>query len=320
MKTMKLKVASVRELAIDIFEYRLQAAGGSDLPAFTPGAHLHVTVPSGGTRQYSLSNDPEDRSTYVIAIKREENGKGGSKSFIEATKQGDMVEVSLPQNDFELVPGEGPTILIAGGIGITPILSMARALKRTGAPFFFYYFSRAPELTAYRDELLESDLADTLTVHHDYGDPNQSLSLAEILAEHRNGVVYCCGPVGLLHAVRKAAAHWPRGTVRFEDFGTAPVPEAGGARNESAFWVRFEGEEERYMVPPDKSILTVLQDAGRNIPSSCEAGTCGSCRMRLVGGEAEHRDLVLFDDELEDNIIICCSRAKTDEIVIAEPG
>lgn len=321
METITLRVASVRELATDIFEYRLEAPDGAPLPPFTPGAHLHVTVPSGGTRQYSLSNDPEDRSAYVIAIKREADGKGGSKSFIERTGAGDSVEVSLPRNDFELEPGQGGTVLIAGGIGITPILSMARVLRRQGAPFSFYYLSRSPELTAYREELETGDLAEALTLHHDFGDPGQSLDLSTILAEHGDRAVYCCGPTGLLHAVRSAASHWPRGSVRFEDFGTSPAPaaEAGEAADGDGFFVRFEGEDERFLVPGDKSILQVLQEAGRDMPSSCEAGTCGTCRMKLVEGEADHRDLVLFDDEFDDNIIICCSRAKSQEIVIADP-
>ena len=321
-----LKVTSVREVAEDIFEFRLAAPGGGPLPEFAPGAHLHVAVPAGGTRQYSLCNDPAGRDEYVLAVKREAAGKGGSVSLIERVRPGDALEVSAPRNDFELKRDAARVILIAGGIGITPILCMARALQREGAEFHLYYLTRSPELTAYRDEILAAPFAGRVTLHHDHGDPAQAIDLAAILADPAGAAVYCCGPTGLLRAVRAAAAHWPRGSVRFEDFGTAPAPAPDQAPDQAAetapadgsFWVTVEGGG-RHLVPPDRSILQVLQAAGLDMPSSCEAGTCGTCRMRLISGEADHRDLVLFDDEMEDNIIICCSRAKSDEIVIARP-
>lgn len=314
MDTLKLKVASVRKVAEDIVEFRLVAPDGSDLPEFTAGAHIHVAVPSGGTRQYSLCNDPAERGSYLIAVKLEENGNGGSKSLIENTKEGGELEVSLPQNDFELKRDAGKFILVAGGIGITPILCMARTLSREGADFQMYYLTRSPELSAYADELAASPFADRVTIHHDFGDPARSIDLAEVFSNSAGTVVYCCGPTGLLHAVRANTAQWPRGTVRFEDFGTtAPAQDGNG------FWVTVDGQPGRHWVPEDKSILQVLQDAGLDMPSSCEAGTCGTCRMKLISGEPDHRDLVLFDDEMDDNIIICCSRALSDEIVIALP-
>ena len=315
MDTQTLKVASVREIAEGIFEYRLVSGDGRDLPGFTPGAHLHVAVPSGGTRQYSLCNDPSDCTTYVIAVKREAGGRGGSVSLIDGTKVGDQLDVSMPQNDFALMDDTRKAILIAGGIGITPILCMARVLSRTGADFHMYYLTRSPDLTAYRDELCEGPLAEHVTIHHDFGDPARSIDLAAALSSSDDTVVYCCGPTGLLRAVRAQTADWPRGSVRFEDFGTSAIQEVAG----DGFWVGVEGDDNRYWVPPDKTILQVLKEAGFDLPSSCEAGTCGTCRMKLIVGEADHRDLVLFDDEMDDNIIICCSRARSSQIVIARP-
>jgi phthalate 4,5-dioxygenase reductase subunit len=267
-------------------------------------------------RQYSLCNDPADTAAYVIAVKREPQGQGGSVSLIEKVRAGDEIDISEPRNDFELRPNVGRVILIAGGIGITPILCMARALNRRGADFHLYYLTRSPELTAFQDEILASPFADRVIFHHDYGDPTRSLNLGAILAEPGDAVVYCCGPTGLLRAVRERTGHWPKGSVCFEDFGTsAPSPES----NSTSFTVTLADGRGSYLVPPDKTILQVLQEAGLDVPSSCEAGTCGTCRMRLVSGEADHRDLVLFDDEMEGNIIICCSRAKSAEIVIAPP-
>ncbi|GKY90119.1 PDR/VanB family oxidoreductase [Sinisalibacter aestuarii] len=318
MEMFQLKVTAIREVAAGIHEYTLSDPEGGDLPAFTPGAHIHVAVPSGGTRQYSLLNDPAERSAYRIAIKLEAEGKGGSTSFIAATAAGDSVEVSAPVNDFEL-RGDGERIvLIAGGIGITPILSMAQYLLRTAAkPFEMIYLTREPGQTAYLDEVVNGPLAPHVTLHHDMGDPANSLDLAALLAEQNGAVLYCCGPTGLLHAVRAASQHWERGSVRFEDFGTTP---AAPAEDEDGFQVRLEGGDQSYWVPEDKSILDVLNEAGLDMPSSCESGTCGTCRMRLVEGEADHRDLVLFDDEMDDSIIICCSRAKSREITIGFPA
>lgn len=317
MDMISLKVISVREVAADIFEYRLAAPGGGPLPGFTPGAHLHVRVPSGGTRQYSLCNDPADRESYVIAVKREDTGRGGSVSLIESTRQGDTVQVSTPRNDFKLDDDAGPVTLIAGGIGITPILSMARVLQREGRAFRMYYLTRNPELTAYATEIRASILSPYVTIHHDHGDPTRSLDMASILANPAEGAqIYCCGPTGLLKAVRAAAAHWARGSVRFEDFGATPARKAAGADTDG-FWVTLEDTGERIHVSPEQTILQAMQEAGMDVTSSCEAGTCGTCRMRLLSGEVDHRDLVLFDDEMDDNIIICCSRAKSAELVVA---
>lgn len=315
MEMKKVQVASVREVADDIVEFRLVAAKGVALAAFTPGAHVHVAVPCGGTRQYSLCNDPAEPGEYVIAVKRELQGRGGSISLIEKIRPGDEIDISDPCNDFELQPAEGGrVVLIAGGIGITPILSMARALHRAGTNFHLYYLTRSPELTAFRDEILAAPFAKHVTIHHDYGDVTRSLDLASVLAEPEDSVVYCCGPTGLLRAVREQSAHWPKGSVRFEDFGTTP---AAPASEEGGFTVTLADNRGSYFVPPDKTILQVLQEAGLDMPSSCEAGTCGTCRMRLISGVPDHRDLVLFDDEMNDSIIICCSRAKSDEIVVA---
>jgi phthalate 4,5-dioxygenase reductase subunit len=312
-----LTVASVRRLAEDIFEYRLADPGGAPLGPSAPGAHVHVAVPCGGTRQYSLTGDPAETDCLTIAVKREVGGRGGSTSLIEGTRVGDRIEVSEPANDFALDTGAGPVLLIAGGIGITPILAMAHALHRAGRDFRLIYLTRSPEHTAYGAELAEAPFADRVTLHHDGGDPARAFDIGEALQAHRDATVYCCGPTPLLHAVRDLTRDWPRGAVRFEDFGTdTPPPDAPGER---PFRVRLEGAADSYLVPPGRTILSVLQEAGLDMPSSCEAGTCGTCRMRLVSGEADHRDLVLFDDEMEDSIIICCSRARSDEIVIARP-
>lgn len=317
MDMTNLKIKSVKEIATEIFEFVLVHPGKQKLPEFTAGAHVHVTVPSGGTRQYSLCNDPIDRSQYVIAVKRENEGKGGSVSLIDTASSGDLLEVSLPVNDFEISGTPERIILIAGGIGITPIVSMARTLLRNGnPPFHLYYLTRSPDLTAYRSELETGALNEFVTIHHDHGDPENSLDLVGLLKERNGAEIYCCGPTGLLHAVKAATEEWKNGTVHFEDFGITPD---GSDEISKPFWLVISGSDARHLVPPDKTILQVLQENGYDMPSSCEAGTCGTCRIKLLEGVADHRDLVLFDDEMDDNIIICCSRAISDEITISIP-
>ncbi|WP_371038921.1 2Fe-2S iron-sulfur cluster-binding protein [Rhodosalinus sp. FB01] len=315
MTKLTLTVASAEMIAEDIKEFRLERPDKAALPAFTSGAHIHVDVPSGGTRQYSLVNDPVDDTQYVIAVKREAGGTGGSVSLIDSVDTGDTIEVSEPQNDFELSDKTGDVLLVAGGIGITPILSMARVLSRTGKRRFrLAYLTRSPELTAYRQEILDGPLAEVSTIHHDRGNPEDAFDLDTFLQPLDDVEVYCCGPTGLLAAVRDKTSGWPRGCVHFEDFGTDTPAERSG---DEAFVVVIKETGARYVVPPGKTILEVLTEQGLDAPSSCEAGTCGTCRTKLVDGEADHRDLVLFDDEYDDNIIICCSRAKTPEITIS---
>jgi phthalate 4,5-dioxygenase reductase subunit len=296
---------------IHILEFR--DAGGQPLPEFSAGAHIAIQAPNGLLRKYSLCNDPAERDRYLVAIKREANGRGGSCNLIDNTKAGDELMVAPPVNDFGLPPRAQDFLFIAGGIGITPIMAMIREVLRQGKRFRLFYCSRSPETTAFLDELTAPEFKDQVTIHYDQGDPARSLDLKPVLAERKNREhLYCCGPRPLMEAVRAMTDHWSSTAVHFEAFSEAETHKP----TDKPFRLRLARSGEVLDVPTTKTILEVLRDRGLEVPSSCETGTCGTCRTKLVAGEADHRDLVLAEHERADTIMICVSRAKSDEITI----
>jgi len=307
-----LRVSAVRDEAQDIKSFEFAAADGSPLPAFTAGAHLDVHLPGGLVRQYSLANAPGETHRYLVAVLREEKGRGGSCEMHDKVGVGDLIEIGGPLNNFPLAETAAHHLLIAGGIGITPMMAMLRQLSADGADYSLHYCSRSPEKTAFMAELQRPPFADHVTFHHDQGDPSKGLDVAELLRSHREGQhVYCCGPAGLMAAVRAASAHWPKGTVHFEYFSvdeTALAPHGP----DGAFEVEIESSGEVYQVPADKTLMEVLRENGHDVPSACEEGICGTCLTEVVEGEIDHRDLVLDDDEKAagDIMTVCCSRAK----------
>ena len=204
-------------------------------------------------------------------------------------------------------------IFIAGGIGITPIRSMIRHLAAQGqANFKLYYFSRTASLMAFRDEFALPAFAGNVVLHHDDGDPERAYDLWPVLEEPRGAHLYCCGPRGLMDAVRDMTGHWPNSAVHFEDFVGATVSRA----DDTAFFVFLAKSGKRYEVPVRTSILDTLRRHGHVLPSSCESGTCGTCRTRYTSGEPDHRDFVLSDREKRSELMICVSRAKSPELTL----
>jgi len=308
-----LVVRSTRFVADDIREIELVDQQGRDLPPFTPGAHILIQAPNGVTRRYSLTNAPAERSRYVIAVKREPNGRGGSASIVDDLRPGDLVHVSLPRNEFELSESAPGYLFIAGGIGITPIRSMIRHVLTTGKPFRLFFLTREPALTAFRDEWSAPELADRVVLHHDFGDAARSYDLWPVLEKPNGMHVYCCGPKGLMEAVQDMTGHWPTSAIHFEDFGAGTTVHRA---DDTAFVVRLGAGGAAVEVGADISILEALRAHGHRIPSSCESGTCGTCRMRLLAGEADHRDFVLSDAERQCEIMVCVSRARSPELVV----
>jgi phthalate 4,5-dioxygenase reductase subunit len=296
---------------IHILEFR--DAGGQPLPEFSAGAHIAIQAPNGLLRKYSLCNDPAERNRYLVAIKREANGRGGSCNLIDNTKAGDELMVAPPVNDFGLPPRAQDFLFIAGGIGITPIMAMIREVLRQGKRFRLFYCSRSPEMTAFLDELSAPEFKNQVTIHYDQGDPARSLDLKPVLAERKNREhLYCCGPRPLMEAVRNMTDHWSSTAVHFEAFSEAETHKP----TDKPFKLRLARSGEVLDVPTTKTILEILRDRGLEVPSSCETGTCGTCRTKLIAGEADHRDLVLAEHERADTVMICVSRAKSDEITI----
>jgi len=312
--SLTLRIARKAEIARDIHLFELRDASGADLPEFSAGAHIAVRAPNGLVRKYSMCNDPAERGRYVFAVQREATGRGGSMSLVDVTHVGDTLEVAEPINDFPLPERANHFIFIAGGIGITPIMAMIRCVQSLpGKQFRLYYCTRSPEVTAFRDELAAPELRGKVKIHHDSGDPARALDLWPILEERKNlAHVLCCGPRGLMEAVRDMSGHWPGNAVHFEAF---TEPERCKP-NDKAFLLKLTKSGEEFEVPVGTTILEAMRARGHEVPSSCESGTCGTCRTRLVDGEADHRDLVLAEHERGDNIMICVSRARSTKLVI----
>lgn len=308
----ELKVTRKAAVAKDTFWFELHSPEGTPLPPFTPGAHLTVELPGGMRRNYSLCGDPANNSIYQIAVKRDASGRGGSISMADDLQQGDLLRVSAPRNNFELHPQGNEFIFIAGGIGITPILSMMRYLKRTnGGHFKLYYCTRDATSTAFMDDI-HSEFADLVTLHHDNGDMAQALDLWPVLENPTRAHVYCCGPKGLMDSVQDMSGHWPSGSVHFESFGVDAKVHA----DNKPFTVHLQKSGATLEVSADQTLLEALRAGGHRVPSSCESGTCGSCKTGLLQGEAEHRDMVLSEDEQTSLIMVCVSRARSTELVL----
>ncbi len=305
------RVTRAERIAEDIHLFELRDPAGGELPAFSAGAHLSVRVPNGLLRKYSLCNDPAERDRYVIAVKREAGGRGGSDSLIRDVAPGRDLPVSAPVNNFALAKSTGGHLFVAGGIGITPIMAMIRELRAGGGRFKLYYCTRSPAATAFRDELTAPEFRGKVTIHHDGGDLAKALDLWPVVEKPQGQHIYCCGPRGLMQAVRDMTGHWSPSAVHFESFtDAAPRPD------DKPFTVRLARSGRTIEVPAGVTILEALRAAGLDVPSSCESGTCGTCRTGLIAGEADHRDLVLADDERANNIMVCVSRARGDELTI----
>jgi phthalate 4,5-dioxygenase reductase subunit len=311
---LRLVIARRDEIATDIHAFELRDAAGAALPPFSAGSHIGVQTADGNVRKYSLTNDPEESDRYMIAVKREGAGRGGSAKLVDAHQAGDVLDCSAPRNDFALAERPTQFIFIAGGIGITPLMSMIRHLESSArARYRLYYLTRDAATTAFHDELSSPDRQGRVVIHHDGGDPARAFDLWPILERPTPAHVYCCGPRPLLEAVRDMTGHWSASAIHFESFVDAAAMHVAA---DQPFRVRLAQSGATIDVAADQSILDALRAAGFDAPSSCEAGTCGTCRTRVLSGDVDHRDLVLSPDEHADSMMICVSRARGGELVI----
>lgn len=316
--TLRLTVRAVRDEAARIRAFELVDPSGEDLPRFSAGAHIDVHVPGGFIRQYSLCSDPADRTGYEIAVLDEPNGRGGSHAMHVACRAGDVLSVSQPRNHFPLHDDASHHLLLAGGIGITPIMSMIATLAAARSRYTVVYCTRSPAETAFRERLALID-GGQVTVHHDGGDPRRSLDLVTLLAAPVPGThLYCCGPPGMLSAVAGATSHWAPETVHVERFTAAQTASGptDSPSNDGSFLIELPRRGMVLRVPADQSILEVLRKAGVPRESSCEAGVCATCRTRYLDGEPDHRDYILEEDERAEYLTICCSRSLTERLVL----
>ena len=304
-----MRVEARRSIARHIEEFVLRPRDEAPLPDYGPGAHVTVRTPSGAMRRYSLIGGGKP-GTNTIAVKREAESRGGSRSMHDEAAVGSELMVAPPENEFELVAAPA-YLLIAGGIGVTPIYAMAQHLASQGADFRIIYVSRSAEEAAYLEDM-QAAFGDRLIVHHDKGDPDLVYDFWDEFEKPLATHVYCCGPKPLMEEIKAISGHWAEGRVHFEDFKPVDIVRA----DDLAFDVELARSGKTVHVPDDRSILEALREAGVRTVSSCESGTCGSCRTKLVTGDVDHRDMVLRDDEKQDNIMICVSRARSGALVL----
>ncbi|WP_313888758.1 PDR/VanB family oxidoreductase [Mycolicibacterium sp. CBMA 226] len=309
---MDLRVLEKRAIADDVVLLVLGAADGRRLPDWTPGAHVDLVLPIGLIRQYSLCGNRFDPFSYQIAVLREAAGHGGSRYVHDVLEQGHIVGVGGPRNNFPLVPSDS-YLFIAGGIGITALLPMVVQADQLSAEWKLVYGGRRRASMAFAVELdaLGGDRV-VIVPHDELGNPD----LARHFDPPRDGTkVYACGPPGLLTAVEAACSSWPHHALRTERFSAKHAPTSA---IRASFEVRLARSGKRLTVPPDRTVLAALSDAGVDVLSSCERGVCGTCATTVLAGVPEHRDSLLDDEEraANDSMYVCVSRSLTDELVL----
>jgi len=308
-------VESATRVAQDIVRLRLVAPDGRPMPRWTPGSHIDIEC--GGpelSRQYSLCGDPADGNALEIAVLRDPESRGGS-SWVHATVQpGDLLKIRGPRNHFRFDESAGKVIFIAGGIGITPILAMARRARELGMDYALHYTGRSRATMAFVDELaaLHGE-----RLHLYCKDEGARLDLPALLAvPQADAQVYACGPVRMLEALQQACAAWPEDALRIEHFHASAG--ALDPSKEHAFEVELKDSGMTLTVAPDQTLLAALKAANIDVQSDCCEGLCGSCEVRVLSGAVDHRDVVLTRSEREANnkMMACCSRAAGGKIVL----
>jgi ferredoxin-NADP reductase len=308
---MPLLVRSMTVEAVGVLSVEMVDPDGRDLPAWEPGSHLDLHLPGGLCRQYSLSGDPLDRSRYRLGILREDAGRGGSAYVHDALRPGDLVDVGGPRNHFRLEPAAA-YVFVAGGIGITPILPMLVEVTAAGAEWTLLYGGRTAASMAFTAELAAYGGRVTLWPQDSHG----LLDLNLLGTPRADTLVYACGPEPLLAAVEQRMAGWPNGALHLERF-SAPVAERDPADEHSLEVVLAESGRSVF-VPADRSVLDVLLEAGVDVLHDCQEGICGSCEVKVIEGEVDHRDHVLSDPEKAGNscMMVCVSRACGKRLVL----
>ncbi|MFD9127544.1 PDR/VanB family oxidoreductase [Kitasatospora sp. NPDC059571] len=307
---LRLVVRERRTVARDALALDLAEPSGAPLPAWQPGARLLLTLPSGRRRHYSLCGDPADRHRYRIAVRRIADGGGGSAEIHDAIAVGDLLTARRPRNGFAFC-AEPAVLLLAGGIGITPLLPMAREAHRLGLDWQLVHTGRTADSLPFTEELAALDAARTsfLTDDRD-GVPDA----ADLLARApRGAAVYCCGPAPMIAAVQRALDASPARALHIERFGAAPITDG------RPFTLRLGADGPDLAVPADRSALDVAREARPDLAYSCRQGFCGTCRVRVLAGTPEHRDRRLTADQrAAGDLLPCVSRAAEGETLVLD--
>jgi vanillate O-demethylase ferredoxin subunit len=314
---LKVNITRKTDEAEGICSFELRPVDGDTLPAFDAGAHIDIHITDGLVRQYSLCNDPRERHRYVIGVLHDPASRGGSRTLHEEIREQQVISISAPRNLFALEPAASRHLLLAGGIGITPMLAMAHELSRRGAEFELHYCFRSKERAAFLAALANAPFADRIYLHDDSGPASQKLDAGALLGSPADGThLYVCGPAGFMNHVLDSAdaAGWSKACVHREFFAAAPVDHG----QDTAFDVELARSGQVFRIPADRSVFEVLDEAGIEIETSCEQGVCGSCVTRVLAGTPEHRDqfLTAAEQAANDRFTPCCSRARSPRLVL----
>lgn len=305
-------VSKIHQVAERIRSFELRLPDGAPAPPYLAGSNITFLLPNGLLRTYSLTDEGSAPDALRIAVLDQRNGRGGSRFMHSEVKVGDKLAVRGIANTFCVSDEAKKHILIAGGIGITPILSLSRRLHSLSADFEIHYGAKSPAEAAFADELVNAPFGER--VHLYFDDRDERIDLARLLANPCDGTaVYCCGPPGLMDAVSKICAHWPQGSLRLDSFEPNDTENSG-----IPFHVRIASTGQTVGVLPGQSILSVLRGCGVDVSSQCEQGVCGACLTPVIEGTPDHRDRVLSESERRANdlIAICCSRSLSNLLVL----
>lgn len=309
-KLIPVRLTAIIPAADDTNFFEFRPLSG-EVPRFSAGAHIDVHLPNGMIRQYSLTNSQDERHRYVIGVKRDANSRGGSVYMMDKLEVGAEITIGGPRNNFPLNESAPHSVLIAGGIGVTPMFSMMARLESTGASWELFFAVRKRSEVAMPDLLTAH--GDKIHLHIDE-EAGGFVDLAAIVKHApRSSHLYCCGPGPMLDAFEAATKSWPYGEAHVEHFSSlTPVASEGG------FTVVLAKSGLTIQVAPGQTILDAVRDAGVDAPSSCEQGVCGACETRVLSGIPDHRDMILSPQEQEanDTMMICCSGCKSDVLVL----
>jgi vanillate O-demethylase ferredoxin subunit len=313
---LKVRVRRIVDETADIKSFELVSDDGSALPAWSAGAHVDVRLDGGIVRAYSLCGAPGARDAYRIAVKNAPDSRGGSRAMHQRVSVGDRLVIGGPRNHFALVEAARHHLLIAAGIGITPLLAMAQALQARGDSYELHYFTRSVADTAFHELLSAPPYAGRVTFHHAVGGRLREL-LQSLLRQRSPGHhLYMCGPHRFTHVIDEVVTGiWPPEAVHVEHFGADP---AAAVAPRHAFEVRLERSRRTIPVAADSTIVDALCAHGIQVATSCREGVCGTCLTGVIAGTPDHRDAFLSDKERRagDKMMICVSRAKSARLVL----
>jgi ferredoxin-NADP reductase len=306
-----VRLTAIRYAARDTNLYEFTRLDGGALPTYQPGAHIDLHLPNGIVRQYSLTEAEPHAGRYTVGVKRDPASRGGSRYVHDELRVGKSLKISAPRNNFPLVETAPHVVLLAGGIGITPIWCMVQRLAKLSRSWSLYYACRSRADMAFLPALEDMGNAQ---FHFDDESAGKFLDVGAIIAgAPKDAHLYCCGPTPMLKAFETATASWPREQVHIEYF----TPKQAAAKT-GGFVVELARSGKEFVIPEGKSILSVLLDAGIDVDYSCELGICGACEQRVISGEPEHRDAILTEEEQASNtkVMICCAGCKSERLVL----